>query len=88
MNKANHQNCTFYGLATVGTKGQIVIPSKAREALGIDTGDSLVIIGIKDRNMLGICPVSQVEAMLTEITQKLQEIKTVINQDQSKKTKG
>ena len=39
-----HQKKLF-GTATVGTKGQIVIPSDAREELGIQTGDRLYVIG-------------------------------------------
>lgn len=34
----------FFGMATVGTKGQIVIPVEAREDLGIKEGDKLVIL--------------------------------------------
>ncbi|MFH2138747.1 MAG: AbrB/MazE/SpoVT family DNA-binding domain-containing protein [Candidatus Omnitrophota bacterium] len=34
----------FFGKALVGTKGQIVIPAEARKALGIKSGDSVVII--------------------------------------------
>lgn len=70
----------FYGTATVGTKGQIVIPAKAREELGIKTGDMLVIIGHKDRQMLGVCPVESVEAMLAETTKHLDSIRTAIDQ--------
>ena len=35
----------FLGSATVGTKGQIVIPADAREAMGIKEGDKVVILG-------------------------------------------
>ena len=35
----------LYGTATVGTKGQIVIPATAREALSIQPGDQLYVIG-------------------------------------------
>lgn len=34
----------FYGTATVGTKGQIVIPAEAREELEIKENDKLVVI--------------------------------------------
>lgn len=74
----------FYGTATVGAKGQIVIPAKAREELGIKTGDMLVIIGHKDRPMLGVCPVESVEAMLAAATQHLDSLRAAI--DQSKQT--
>ncbi|MFZ1360705.1 MAG: AbrB/MazE/SpoVT family DNA-binding domain-containing protein [Candidatus Saccharimonadales bacterium] len=34
----------LYGTATVGSKGQIVIPAEAREDLGIQPGDRLYIV--------------------------------------------
>ncbi|HCH34375.1 MAG: Transcriptional regulator, AbrB family [Candidatus Saccharibacteria bacterium GW2011_GWC2_48_9] len=34
----------FWGSATVGTKGQIVIPSEARQALDMKEGDKLLIV--------------------------------------------
>lgn len=34
----------FWGSATVGSKGQVVIPSEAREGLNINEGDKLLII--------------------------------------------
>ena len=35
----------FFGVVTMGEKGQIVIPAKARKIMGIDPGDQLVILG-------------------------------------------
>ena len=35
----------IYGTAKVGEKGQIVIPKEAREAFGINTGDTMMIFG-------------------------------------------
>ena len=37
--------------ATVGAKGQIVIPKEARELFGIQPGDTLVILGDIERGM-------------------------------------
>ena len=37
-------NFKFWGSATVGTKGQVVIPSEAREGLNIKEGDKLLIV--------------------------------------------
>lgn len=34
----------LYGTATVGTKGQVVIPADAREELGIKPGDRLYVV--------------------------------------------
>ena len=35
----------YWGSATVGERGQMVIPSDARKALGIEPGDKMVIFG-------------------------------------------
>lgn len=35
----------LFGLVTVGDKGQIVIPAKARKIFNISTGDQLVVLG-------------------------------------------
>ena len=35
----------LYGTATVGTKGQVVIPADARLQMGIEAGDRLSVIG-------------------------------------------
>lgn len=34
----------FYGTATVGERGQIVIPAEAREELGFQPGDKLLVM--------------------------------------------
>lgn len=34
----------FYGVVTVGSRGQIVIPAKAREKLQILEGDKIVVL--------------------------------------------
>ena len=34
----------FYGSATVGAKGQIVIPADARQAMQISEGDKVVVL--------------------------------------------
>ena len=35
----------FFGLVTVGDKGQMVIPVKARKIFGINPGDQMVVVG-------------------------------------------
>ena len=37
--------------ATVGEKGQIVIPKQAREIFGIQPGDVLLLLGDKERGI-------------------------------------
>ena len=37
--------------ATVGTKGQIVIPKEARELFNIQPGDTLILLGDKEQGI-------------------------------------
>ncbi len=37
--------------ATVGEKGQIVIPKQAREVFGIKPGDTLIILGDEEKGL-------------------------------------
>lgn len=41
----------LFGMVTVGDKGQIVIPAKARKIFNISAGDSLVVLGDEDQGM-------------------------------------
>lgn len=50
----------FFGTATVGERGQIVIPKKAREVFNINVGDKLLVLGDEER---GIAIVHQRDIM-------------------------
>ena len=41
----------LFGVVTVGDKGQIVIPAKARKMFDISTGDELVVLGDETQGM-------------------------------------
>lgn len=41
----------IFGTATVGERGQIVIPVKARRLFGITPGDRLIVLGDKNRGL-------------------------------------
>ncbi|MBR4168524.1 MAG: helix-turn-helix domain-containing protein [Lachnospiraceae bacterium] len=52
----------IFGMVTVGDKGQIVIPAKARKIFDIKPGDNLIVLGdegqglalIKEKGLLGL----------------------------------
>ncbi len=58
----------IFGMVTVGDKGQIVIPAKARKLFGIQPGDNLIVLGDEEQG-LGIIT----EKAFLEITKKMQE---------------
>ena len=41
----------IFGTVTVGTKGQIVIPKKARDVFGIEPGDALLLVGDEEQGL-------------------------------------
>lgn len=51
---------------TVGEKGQIVIPKKAREIFDIHPGDNLILLGDKKRG-LGIPPKAMFNKLIARI---------------------
>lgn len=60
-----------FGTVTVGEKGQIVIPVKARRIFGIKPGDSLMVLGDEDR---GLALVSA--EFFLDVARQMQEGKT------------
>ena len=47
------EDSTFYGSATVGAKGQIVIPAEARVAMRIEPGNKVVVVkGPRDGSII------------------------------------
>lgn len=58
----------IFGMVTVGDKGQIVIPAKARKLFGIQPGDNLIALGDEEQG-LGIIT----EKAFLEITKKMQK---------------
>jgi AbrB family looped-hinge helix DNA binding protein len=59
----------FYGSATVGAKGQIVIPADAREAMQIREGDKVVVLrGPRDGSIL-VFRVDSFEKLLDRATE-------------------
>ncbi len=70
----------LYGTATVGTKGQIVIPSDAREELGIEPGDKLYIAGSPSKKVIFCLKEEQLRALIEHLTGDVDAAKALINQ--------
>ncbi|MBQ4530830.1 MAG: helix-turn-helix domain-containing protein [Lachnospiraceae bacterium] len=56
----------FFGSFTVGARGQIVIPKKAREIFHIQEGDQLLLFGDEDRG-LAILPANAMKELMQAI---------------------
>ena len=65
----------LFGTATVGTKGQIVIPADAREELGIKAGDRLYVIGSPRASIVSFIKEDQMESFIDQLNLNIQNLK-------------
>lgn len=68
----------LYGTATVGTKGQVVIPADARDALDIQAGDRLYVVGSQEKKWVGFIKEEQLRDMLDHLTNNLEQYKDIL----------
>jgi AbrB family looped-hinge helix DNA binding protein len=62
----------FYGAATVGERGQIVIPADARTALGIKPGDKLLVFRDPVVDGITLAPLEAVQSVLEHFSRLLE----------------
>lgn len=65
----------LFGTATVGTKGQVVIPVEAREELGIKPGDRLYVIGSPKAAVVGLIKEDQMEEFINRLSLNIEQLK-------------
>jgi AbrB family looped-hinge helix DNA binding protein len=70
-------NKKLYGTATVGTKGQIVIPVDAREELKIKEGDRLYVVGSTDNGVLGLFKEDMLEAFIEKMNLEVANLRAL-----------
>lgn len=77
MGKIPMPNKKLYGTATVGTKGQIVIPADARKELGIEEGDRLYVVGSPDGGFLGLLKEETLQEMMEHMTAQIESFRAI-----------
>lgn len=68
----------LYGTATVGTKGQVVIPADAREDLDIKSGDRLYVVGSSEKKFIGFIKEEQLRQLVEHITDNVEAYKAAL----------
>lgn len=77
MTKKEKNGEQFYGTATLGEKGQVVIPAEARKSMGIKKGDKLLVFGM-GCDMLAFSKLSKVEQFASHLAGRLDAIRDII----------
>ncbi len=65
----------LWGTATVGSKGQVVIPAEARTELGLIEGSKLIVMGNAARGGLMLIKAESVEKMMQHAQSDLDEMR-------------
>lgn len=77
-------NKRLYGTATVGTKGQIVIPADAREELGIKAGDRLYIVNAMHGSGIVCLKEEMLESMVQQLTAQVEDFRAFQQKETNK----
>lgn len=72
------QDKKLYGTATVGTKGQVVIPADARDELDIKAGDRLYVVGSCQKKWVGFIKEEQLREIISHITDNIEQYKQIL----------
>ncbi|MBQ9686928.1 MAG: helix-turn-helix domain-containing protein [Oscillospiraceae bacterium] len=62
----------IFGAVTVGEKGQIVIPKKARDTFGLSAGDTLIVLGDEERGLALVKAEDMIE-MFNDVRRAMKE---------------
>ena len=73
-----------FGSATVGEKGQVVIPAEARRKLGIQKGDKLLVFGREDHGVLILIEADRVSEQVSRMLDELAELSSALGLSRKK----
>jgi len=74
----------FYGVATVGERGQVVIPAAIRRRCKIGKGDRLLVFEHPFKTGFMMFPVGEMESLMKEMMEGLAQIKEQLNRAEQK----
>ena len=68
----NEQAKKLYGTATIGSKGQVVIPADAREELGLKPGDRLYVVSAMGSGGVVFLKEEKLERMVEQMAAQIE----------------
>jgi AbrB family looped-hinge helix DNA binding protein len=77
--KPHHPDFRFYGSATIGTKGQIVIPADARNELNFKEGEKVVVVKAPLGDGIMVIRAEKFEDMIVKMQTQLNNVVDSLN---------
>lgn len=79
----------FIGAATVGDRGQVVIPAEARKRFGINPGDKVLVMGRPDgRGGVVLCKIDAMRGIFRTMLDDLKRIESQVAESENKTPEG
>jgi len=75
----------FYGSTTVGARGQVVIPIKARRDFKLKTGEDMLVSGAHGRFLM-IMKMSEMKSVMEELERMALEFQKILSGGKLKKS--
>jgi len=66
----------FYGAATVGERGQVVIPAEARKKYGIHPGDKVLVMGHPGGSGIMLCKFDAMREFFSSFLEDLRRLES------------
>jgi len=66
----------FFGAATVGERGQIVIPSEARKKCNIHSGDKVLVMGHPSGHGIVICKLDGMREVFASLLANIEKLES------------
>lgn len=72
-----------FGTATVGARGQVVIPMKARKALKLASGDKLIVMAGPPgrREIISFIPIEHISQFLQHFEERISALKKELSRE-------
>ncbi len=74
-----YDDLKFWGSATVGSKGQVVIPAEGRTELDISEGDKLIVIGSAKSGTVSFVKANSLEQMMQAMQKHLETMQQTLD---------
>lgn len=72
------KHITLAGTATVGPKGQVVIPAEVREKMSISAGDKLVALYVEEKKAIAFITEEAAQDMVNHMGEHVAALKEVV----------
>ncbi len=72
----------FYGTATVGERGQVVIPADARKKLGINPGDKVLVLQHPLAQGVMLCKLDAMRGVFSSLVEDLERIESRLSESE------